>query len=89
MLRQVLIEMALFLAPFAVYAVALKLRGRAVTTAAGWQEAPLAGMALAGFLLVAAGLAVLVIVNDGSARNGVYVPTHFKDGQLVPGHFER
>ncbi|MEJ1160795.1 DUF6111 family protein [Prosthecomicrobium sp. N25] len=88
MLRQVLIEAALFLVPFAIYAAILATRGRAVGTGDAWREAPLAWLAIGGLVLVAIGLAMLALLND-DAGNGAYVPTHIENGTLVPGHFEK
>lgn len=89
MVRQILIEVALFLVPFLAYALWL----RAAGPAAGPERrpAPVAMLALAGLVLAIAGLAVLVLTEeDGKAgTTGRYVPTHFENGVLVPGHFDK
>jgi hypothetical protein len=88
MVRQVLVELALFLSPFAVYAAILAFRGREVASGEEWRAAPLAWLAVGGLVLVAIGLAVLAILNDESGQ-GRYIPAHIDNGTLVPGHFEK
>lgn len=91
MLRQILIQLALFLVPFAVYAVMLKLRARGGTGPSDWSGAPWAWLGIGGLLLTAAGFAVLATFtddHDGTGR-GRYVPTHIENGVLVPGRFEK
>lgn len=89
MLRQILIEVALFLLPFLAYAIRAKIEGRDLSRET-WREAPLAYLAIAGLVLVAIGLAALAILNDDATQaGGRYVPTHFENGKLVPGQFQK
>jgi hypothetical protein len=88
MFRQILVELALFLLPFAVHAVRLMLRGSDPRVGSNWQGAPIAWMVIGGLVLVAIGLAALALLNDGAAKTGRYVPSHVQDGVLVPGRFE-
>jgi hypothetical protein len=84
-LRLALIEIGLFLAPFAVYAAWLWFsRGSAARS--NWTSGPLFVMALAGMLLVVVGFVLLA--SFGSAERGVYHPAEVRNGVLVPGRFE-
>lgn len=89
MLRQILIEVALFLLPFLVYAIKTKLEGHDLSRET-WRQAPLVYLSIVGLVLVALGLAALAIVNDDATHaDGRYVPTHFENGKLVPGQFQK
>jgi len=84
-LRLALIEIGLFLAPFAAYAAWLYFtRGSAAR--ANWTAGPLFGTAIAGMLLVVAGFVALA--SFGPSERGVYHPAEVRDGMLVPGRFE-
>ena len=87
MLRQVLIQIALFLAPFAAYGALLKMRGRPVGVGDSWSEAPLGWLFLGGLILTAAGLGGPAPDTD-KAGPGRYVPAHLETGARVPGRFE-
>ncbi len=52
-----------------------------------WAQTPWLALAVAGVLLAATVLSVIV-VNSGDAINGVYVPAHMDKGTLVPAHVE-
>jgi hypothetical protein len=54
--------------------------------AASQVRLPIAWLALAGALL-AAGILVIV-VQFGGGGEGVYVPPHLSNGDIVPGHIE-
>lgn len=87
MLRQVLIELALFLTPFAVYA-ALLFATRGTLVPESWSARTLALLSAAAVGLVVLGLVVFEMrsVAPVGAR---YVPAHTaEDGTFVPGHFE-
>lgn len=85
MARLVLIQAALFLAPFALYALYLLLSRRSMPAPDNWH--PLAALALAGLILMAAGFVALGFL-DQSARVGTYHPAELRDGVLTPGHIE-
>jgi hypothetical protein len=72
-----------FVAPFAVYFVwrLLVVRRPDFLERTPWYLLTLAGVALAAASLVS--LAFLT----GSPPEGVYVPPHMKDGEIVPGRF--
>ncbi|MFK8250548.1 DUF6111 family protein [Ancylobacter terrae] len=87
MLRVVLTELALFLAPFIVFALYLRF-GRGLDSAlSGWSTTAFLLCSLAAVLLVAGGL-VLFEMEGRQPTAGSYVPPTWKDGVLVPGHIE-
>lgn len=86
MARDVLESLALFLSPFAVYAVYLVLRARYPLEVEHWTRERLSAMTLIGLAAVVLGL---VAINAFAPRGrGVYVPAHVENGVLVPGRFE-
>ncbi len=56
--------------------------GRGLNLPASWIWLLVTGLALAALTLVA------VSVNFGGSRQGIYVPPHVSNGQVVPGHIE-
>ena len=86
MSRAVLEPLALFLAPFAVYAIWLALRARWPLEVEHWTSARVSILTVVG---VAAAVLGLLAVNLFAPRGqGVYVPAHRENGVLVPGRFE-
>jgi H+/Cl- antiporter ClcA len=84
-LRLALIEIGLFLAPFAIYAAWLWFsKGSAARR--NWTSGPLFAMTLAGLVLVIVGFVLLA--SFGSSERGAYRPAEVRDGVLVPGRFE-
>jgi Family of unknown function (DUF6111) len=86
MLRVVLEPLVFFLAPFAAYALWLRLRGRTAPDLDAWSHTRLASLTLAG--LVAAILGILALGLLGETRPGAYKPAHVEGGKLVPGKIE-
>ena len=86
MSRAILEPLALFLTPFAVYAVYLALRARYPLEVEHWTGVRVSILTVIG---VAAAVLGLVAVNLFAPRgHGVYVPAREVNGVLVPGHFE-
>ncbi len=86
MSRAVLEPLALFLSPFAVYAVYLVLRARYPLEVEHWTGVRVSILTVIG---VAAAVLGLVALNLFAPRGqGVYVPAHVENGVLVPGRFE-
>ena len=86
MVRAVLEPLALFLSPFAVYAIYLALRGRYSLEVEHWTRGRVSVMTLVGLAAAVLGLAA---INAFAPRGrGVYVPAHVENGVLVPGRFE-
>jgi hypothetical protein len=86
MTRALLEPLALFLSPFALYAVYLALRARYPLEVEHWTSLRVSLLTLAG---LAAAVIGLLAVNLFSPRGqGTYVPAHVEKGALVPGRFE-
>ncbi len=87
MLERVALDtLALFLAPFALFAVYLIVRLRWPLATEHWPLGRVSALTLAGLALALAGfVAAEVFAPRG---HGTYVPAHVDNGILVPGHFE-
>lgn len=85
MIRRFLYEALLFLLPFALYAVYLRLaeRDESETT----RKHPWTFLFASGLVLVAASFVIWGIA-EGSGEQGVYVPPHVENGRVVPGHVD-
>lgn len=77
-------QIALFLAPFLVFAIYLVLRRRNPFTREPWDGKSL-WLAVAGLGLIVAVMLVSALTQPRSS--GAYVPPHMEDGQLIPGGF--
>ncbi|MDB5592206.1 DUF6111 family protein [Enterovirga sp.] len=84
MIRIVFQELALFLVPFALFALVLVLTRRRVLAIESWSQSA-AWLALAGLLLVVGGFVLMGVF--GETHTGGYVPPHMEDGKPVPGGF--
>lgn len=84
MIRPVLIELALFLAPFALYVLFLVVTRAQVFDAEAWSWRTISWLTIAALATVA--LSFVVIAHfSGEPPGSVYVPAHIEDGRLVPG----
>ncbi len=86
MAREVLEPLALFLVPFAAYAIYLLLRARYPLEVQHWTGFRVSIMTLIG--LAAAVLGLVVLDAFAPRGHGVYVPAHEENGVLVPGRIE-
>jgi hypothetical protein len=84
MIRPVLTEVALFLAPFLVYAVFLWATQAGVLHPNSWSLPRVAWLVIAALLLMIGSFIVLAQWG-GSQLGSTYVPAHIEDGQFVPG----
>lgn len=84
MIRPVLTELALFLAPFALYALFLWATRAGVLDASSWSWATIAWLTIAALALVA-GSFVVMAQFGGAPPGSTYVPAHIEDGKFVPG----
>ena len=84
MIRPVLTEFALFLAPFVIYAIFLWATRAGVLDPAHWSLGRLAWLVIAALVLVIGSFVVLAHW-DAAPPGSKYVPAHIEDGQLVPG----
>jgi hypothetical protein len=86
MSRAVLEPLALFLTPFAAYAIYLALRARFPLEVQHWTGVRVSILTVIG---VAAAVLGLVALDLFAPRGqGVYVPAHVENGVLVPGRIE-
>lgn len=86
MSRAVLEPLALFLSPFAIYAIYLIVRARYPLEVEHWTRGRVSVMTLIG---LAAAVIGFVAINAFAPRGrGVYFPAHVENGVLVPGRFE-
>ncbi len=84
MIRPVLTELALFLAPFAAYAIFLFATRAGVLDANSWTPRALAWLTGAALSLMIVSF-VLIAHFSGAAPGSTYVPAHMDDGKFVPG----
>jgi hypothetical protein len=85
MLRPVLTELLLFIAPFVLYALYLwGTQSGGVTNRANWPLARVAYLVIAAIVTVIVGVLLLAELG-GSAPRSTYIPAHIEDGKFVPG----
>ena len=84
MVRLFSIEVALFLAPFIIYALFLWATREGILHPKEWQPGVLAFLSLAAVALTAVGF-VLIAEYGGAPAHSTYVPAHLENGQIVPG----
>ena len=84
MIRPLLTEVSLFLAPFVVYALFLWATRAGVLDASAWSLPRLAWLTIAALVLMI-GSFVVIAQFSGGPPGSVYVPAHIENGQLVPG----
>lgn len=85
MLRVVLINIALFVLPFCLYALYFYIRERRQNAAViEWKNMPLAILLQTGVGLIVAGMLVTAYMG-GDDAGGTYVPARLENGRLVPG----
>jgi len=84
MIRPVLTEFALFLAPFAVYVIFLVATRAGVLHPDSWSLSRLAWLSIAALVLMIGSFIVLAQFG-GSPPGSTYIPAHMEDGHFVPG----
>jgi hypothetical protein len=84
MIRPVLTEIALFLTPFAIYAIFLVATRAGVLDASSWTLSRISWLSIAALSLMIGSL-VLLAQFGGAPPGSTYVPAHFEDGKFVPG----
>jgi len=84
MIRPVLTELLLFLAPFALYVVFLTATRADVLHPDSWSWSSLGWLTIAALVLVV-GSFVVIARFSGAPPGSTYVPAHLENGRLVPG----
>jgi hypothetical protein len=84
MIRPILIELLLFLTPFAAYAFLLWARNHGVFDPESWPLPTVAGLTITALLLMGAS-AIIAAQFSGAPPGSTYVPAHVENGRLVPG----
>jgi fatty acid desaturase len=84
MIRPVLTEVALFLAPFIVYAIFLWATQAGVLHPDAWTMPRIAWLVIVALVLMIGSFVVLAHWG-GSPPGSTYVPAHTENGQFVPG----
>ncbi len=84
MIRPVLTELALFLTPFAIYAVFLVATRAGVLEPSQWSLARIAWLLIASLVLMIGSFVVLAQFG-GAPPHSSYTPAHIENGVLVPG----
>jgi heme/copper-type cytochrome/quinol oxidase subunit 3 len=87
MIRPLLTETALFLAPFAAYAVFLLATRAGALDPTAWSLRILAWLTIAALVLMV-GSFVVIAQFSGAPPNSTYVPAHMEDGKFVPGRMK-
>lgn len=84
MIRPILTEVGLFLAPFAVYAAVLFFTRSGVMQTAAWSTPRLVALAAVSIVLMLVSF-VLLARFSGAPPGSAYEPAHIENGVLVPG----
>jgi hypothetical protein len=84
MVRSLLTEFALFVAPFAAYALFLWATRAGVLHPDSWPLPIVAGLSLTAAVLMIGSFVVLAQLS-GVPGGSSYVPAHMEKGRLVPG----
>jgi hypothetical protein len=84
MIRPVLTEIALFIAPFAAYAIFLVATRAGVIDIESWPPRVLVWLTAAALVLMIVSF-VLIAEFSGIPVGSTYIPAHIEDGKLVPG----
>jgi len=87
MIRPLLTEMLLFLAPFAIYAAYLLASRNNVFDTSSWNWR-IVGILTVIALVLLFGSLFLLAQWSGQPAGSHYVPPHMQDGKLIPGHFK-
>ena len=88
MIRPVFTELALFLAPFVIYAIYLVATKSALLTLESWPPKVLATLAICALVLMI-GSFVYLSHFAGAPPGSTYEPAHVEDGKFVPGRVVR
>jgi len=88
MIRPVLTEFAIFIAPFVAYAIYLFVTKSGVLARSSWPPKVLASLAIAAMVLMI-GSFVIMAHFSGAPPGAAYEPAHIEDGKFIPGRVVR
>jgi hypothetical protein len=84
MIRPILIEIGLFIAPFIIYAAGLAVTRKGVLQPSAWSIQRMASLGIAGFVLMLGSFFIFAQFS-GAPPGSTYVPAHIENGKFVPG----
>jgi hypothetical protein len=84
MIRRLVTELGLFLAPFVIYAAFLVLTRAGLLQQEAWTSRRVAGLLIVSLALMIASFIVLAQFS-GAPPGSTYVPAHVEGGKFVPG----
>ena len=84
MIRPLFTELALFLAPFAIYAIYLWATRAGVLDLTAWTLPTLAWLTIAALSLMIVSF-IVIAQFSGAPPKSAYVPAHIENGKFVPG----
>jgi quinol-cytochrome oxidoreductase complex cytochrome b subunit len=84
MIRPILTELTLFVAPFVLYALYLWATREGVLDMSAWTAPRLIWLSIAALVLVIISF-VLLAQFGGAPPGSTYIPAHMENGRLVPG----
>ena len=84
MIRPFLVELTLFLTPFAAYAFLLWAKSHGVFDPESWPLRIVVALTVAALLLMGASAVVTALIS-GAPPGSTYVPAHVENGRMVPG----
>ena len=88
MIRPVFTELALFLAPFVVYAIYLVATRSALLSRESWPPKVLATLGICALVLMI-GSFIYLAHFAGEPPGSTYEPAHTEDGKFIPGRVVR
>jgi hypothetical protein len=88
MIRGILIDIALFLTPFVLYAAFLFATRAGVLHPESWPLRVLISLTLTALVLLFAS-SIYLAQRSGAPAGSDYVPPHMENGKLVPGQIKR
>ncbi len=84
MIRPMFTEIALFVAPFVIYALYLWVTRAGVLDPEAWSWSAIGWLIIVALALMFGSFLVIAHFS-GSPPGSTYVPAHIEDGRLVPG----
>jgi Family of unknown function (DUF6111) len=84
MIRPALTEVAIFLIPFAIYALFLIATRSGMWVPSSWPLHVIGKLVLGSLILVVASF-ILLAHFSGAAPHSTYIPAHIEDGKFIPG----